>query len=220
MAGTVTRMGSRRRGPEARERTVLQFLVVLIGSDPLVWRRIQIADDSSFWDFHVAIQDAMGWQDCHLHEFRVVHPETGTPNRIGIPEPDGLDERPLAAGWDTAVSEYFSWASVSSGMPAHYLYDFGDDWHHIVMLEDVLPRRSSRYPRCLAGARACPPEDCGGIHGFADFLEAISDPTHPEHTAMLEWVGASYDPAIFDPASIVFADPKRRWRRAFGRGAV
>jgi len=220
MAGIVTPIRTRRRRAATRERTALQFLIVLLGSDPLVWRRIQIADDSSFWALHVAIQDAMGWQDCHLHEFRVVHPETGKSNRIGIPDPDGLDDRPLAVGWDTAVSEFFNWVTISDGVPAHYLYDFGDDWHHIVTIEDVVPRRSARYPRCVAGAGACPPEDCGGIHGFAEFLEAIADPKHPEHKSLLEWVGGTYDPGKFDPASVVFADPKRRWKQAFGRSAV
>jgi hypothetical protein len=78
-------------------------------------------------------------------------------------------------------------------------YDFGDSWLHEILVEKILPREpDARYPRCLTGKRACPPEDCGGIWGYADFLDAIRDPNHPEHEAMLEWIGDDFDPEAFD----------------------
>ena len=117
------------------------------------------------------------------------------------------------------MSDYFGWESLSEGATARYLYDFGDDWRHLVALEDVLPRGAVKYPRCVAGARACPPEDCGGVHGFAEFLEAIADPRHPEHAELLRWVGGRYAPEAFNPAGVKFSDPKRRWKRAFGPAA-
>jgi Plasmid pRiA4b ORF-3-like protein len=207
----------KRRGTAAaRQPDALQFLVVLLGTDPLIWRRILMVGDASFWDLHVAIQDAMGWQDTHLHEFKVVHPNGGEPNRIGIPDPEGFDERPSTPSWEVTLSAYFGWEALSESASADYLYDFGDSWRHVVALEAVLPRGTTKSPRCLAGARACPPEDCGGLNGFAEFLEAIADAGHPEHAELLRWVGGSYAPEAFDPTGVKFSDPKRRWKRAFG----
>lgn len=100
-------------------------------SDPLVWRRIEVPDSYSFWDLHVAIQDAMGWLDYHLHEFSVVHPRTGRMQRIGIPDQDDPGKRPLLADWEVQIEEYFT----DGGPPALYLYDFGDDWRHLVAYE-------------------------------------------------------------------------------------
>src|SRR5712691_49517 len=104
---------------------VHQFRVSLLGTQPLVWRRIQVPEHYSFWDLHVAIQDVMGWQDCHLHEFRVVARLHGD-LRIGIPDPEFPEERPCSACWEVRVSDH-----VRPQMaPVSYLYDFGDDWEH------------------------------------------------------------------------------------------
>ncbi len=90
-------------------------------------------------------------------------------------------------------------AVPSVGEELVYLYDFGDGWTHHVVVEDIRPREPRiRYPRVLAGARACPPEDVGGPYGYVDFLQAIADPKHTEHDAMLEWVGGEFDPEAFD----------------------
>lgn len=216
MAGKVTRIRStRRRRPADRTRHALQFLIVLSNTNPLVWRRIQVPDDYSFWDLHVAIQDAMGWQDYHLHEFRVLHPQRGKLERLGIPDPDFPDERPCTPDWEVPISDYYNWESLSDAPPALYVYDFGDDWHHLVTFEDILPGSSAAYPRCVAGARACPPEDCGGVHGYAEFLEAIADPKHPEHSQLVEWSGGTYDPEMFEPARVAFDNPRQRWNKAF-----
>jgi hypothetical protein len=81
----------------------------------------------------------------------------------------------------------------------HYDYDFGDNWQHKLEVEKVLqPEPGVHYPRCVTGKRKCPPEDCGGVWGYSDFLEAIQNPDHPEHEAMLEWVGGEFDPETFD----------------------
>ncbi len=84
-----------------------------------------------------------------------------------------------------------------------YEYDFGDGWEHEILIEKILPPEEGKvYPVCLTGKRACPPEDCGGIWGYADFLEAIQDPKHPEHDEMLEWVDGEFDPVAFDPDEV------------------
>lgn len=222
MAGKVTTIRSTRPGKKAapRSRHALQFLVVLARTNPLIWRRIQVPEDYSFWDLHVAIQDAMGWQDYHLHEFRLAHPQHGKLERLGIPDRDFPDERPCTPDWEVPIAEYFNWESASEAPLALYVYDLGDGWQHVVTFEEVLPGGSARCPRCVAGARACPPEDCGGVHGFADFLDAIADPKHPEHKQLVQWSGGSYDPGAFDASRIVFDNPRERWKKAFQDSAV
>jgi len=85
----------------------------------------------------------------------------------------------------------------------HYEYDFGDGWEHKVVLEKIIPSAPGlSAPSCIAGARACPPDDCGGVGGYQEFLEAIGDPFHPEHEAMLEWIGGEFDPEYFDPDEV------------------
>lgn len=199
-----------------RPQSVLQFLVVLSETDPLVWRRIQVPEEYSFWDLHVAIQDAMGWLDYHLHEFRVYHPRRRELDLLGIPDEDSPGERPCIPDWKVKISDYFNWQSMLEAHPALYIYDFGDDWHHLLMFEQVLPvEASTTYPRCVGGARACPPEDCGGVDGFAEFLMAIADPQHEEHDELVLWSGGSYDPAAFEPSRVNFDDPRQRWKKAF-----
>lgn len=204
----------RRQKPEF----VHKFLVALTGTDPLVWRRIQVPTGYSFWDLHVAIQDAMGWKDYHLHEFRLFDEAAQTLVSIGIPTGEEAEDRPVIAGWDVDVSRFFSQQGWHEP-PATYVYDFGDDWQHVLVHEGLEPAdHSLTYPRCAAGDGRCPPEDCGGVHGYAEFLSAIADPDHEEHEQLLAWAGGEFDPEMFDPASVTFDDPRRRWQNAFGRG--
>lgn len=207
----------RTRLDDPPEKLVYQFLVILTGTDPLVWRRIQVPAKSSFWDLHVAIQDAMGWEDYHLHEFQLARPAELRGPRIefvGIPDDESYGDRRCRPSWEVWTSDYFDGKSV----PALYTYDFGDDWTHVVAFEGALSVSSwDSYPRCIGGARRCPPEDCGGVGGYHDFLEAIADPKHEDHDQLLAWVGGSYDPDDFDPAKVVFDDPRRRLLMAFGK---
>lgn len=191
--------------------TVYQFKITLKEVRPPVWRRIQVPSTYTFWGLHVAIQDAMGWGDYHLHEFEILNPKTGIRDQIGIPDFDwGNDCLP---GWEERIAAYFS----PDNPQAIYMYDFGDGWEHTVVLEEILPREAELdYPRCTGGKRACPPEDCGGPYGYEMFLEAIQDPEHEEHDEMLEWVGGSFDPERFDPQAVSFDDPEKRWEFAFG----
>ena len=99
------------------------------------------------------------------------------------------------------------------GQEFQYVYDFGDNWEHVVTLEGILLADPAvTYPRCLDGARRCPPEDCGGTWGYADFLAAIADPAHEEHASSLEWCGGAFDPEAFEPGEVVFEDPFERLR--------
>jgi len=195
---------------------VHQFLIVLNGTNPLVWRRIQVPLSYSFWDLHVAIQDAMGWFDYHLHEFHVL--DNGDRLKtIGIPIDEEPGQRRCMPGWRVAVSQYFNYQRYHAP-PALYVYDFGDDWEHTLVYEgEQSVEPTLTYPRCIAGARRCPPEDCGGVHGYGEFLAVIATSAHPEHESSLKWAGGSYDPDDFDPARVAFDDPVKRWKTAFER---
>jgi len=214
MPAKVTPIRTARQRKQERPDAALQFLIVLTGTDPLVWRRILVPDAYSFWDLHVAIQDAMGWKDYHLHEFTVTNPASGLIERLGIPDPDEPADRPRAPGWTVRLSRYFNWQTLGDLPTPSYVYDFGDEWRHSVVFEDMLAAGDRRLPRCVAGARACPPEDCGGAHGFAELLSALAHPGRRRHAELLEWVGP-YDPEAFNPARVRFDDPAKRWKRAF-----
>lgn len=201
----------------ARPTLVRQFLIVLQETDPLVWRRIQVPARYTFWDLHVAIQDAMGWQDCHLHEFRLVDATESVIASIGLPsDEDDPADRPTLPGWTIPLATFFDRRALHSP-PAVYAYDFGDDWRHTLIDEGLQPTTpGASYPRCLAGGGRCPPEDCGGVDGYASLLDTLGNPRHPEHKAMLEWAGGPIDPQAFDPSAMTFDNPKRRWKQAFG----
>ena len=193
---------------------VYQFKITLKGTKPPIWRRILVPETYTFWDLHVAIQDAMGWDDYHLHEFTLLSPKTGRKVKIGIPSDEDADFGwEVLAEWNQKIAHYFS----SENSKADYVYDFGDGWEHSIKLEKILPRETGvAYPRCIGGKRACPPEDCGGIGGYAEFLEAIGDPANELHEDMLDWVGGSFDPDDFDPNDVEFEDPDSRFKLAFG----
>jgi hypothetical protein len=193
--------------------TVFEFRIVLNGPEPPIWRQIQVPGSYTFWDLHVAFQDAMGWQDYHLHSFDVCVRGTQERMTIGIPDEEFPAESPTVPGWEAPIADYFT----EPGISAEYLYDFGDSWEHTVTLEKVFPReKGKRYPRCVGGARRCPPEDCGGVWGYQELLEAIRDPAHEEHESMLQWVGGGFDPEAFDASKVRFDNPDKRWRIAFG----
>jgi len=190
-----------------------RFRVTLHGVEPAIWREIEVPPGYSLWDLHVAIQDAMGWQDYHVHMFRFQKPGSSEVVDIGIPDPDlppGSDS--TLAGWEHRISDLFP----APGAVAEYDYDFGDGWQHDVSLIAVAPRATGvKYPRCTGGERACPPEDCGGIGGYARLLEVIFDPQHEEFERMRTWLGGGFDPESFKPSEVRFDNPKRRWTRAF-----
>jgi hypothetical protein len=179
---------------------VYQFKITLEESNPPIWRRIQVPESYSFKKLHAAIQDSMGWDDYHLHEFQVVKPSTGQKVPIGVPEPDyGLRILNEAR---QKICNYFT-AENSS---ATYRYDFGDQWEHIVDMERILPRQEGPYPRCTGGERACPPEDCGGVWGYMRLLEILKTPDHEEYEDMVEWAGEDFDPEHFDVSEVFFRD--------------
>ncbi len=195
-----------------RFKSIYQFKITLKGIRPPIWRRIQVPETYTFWDLHVAIQDAMSWVDYHLHQFTIPHPLTGGKEEIGIPEDKNhvFDDMDVIPGWKQRIALWFK----EENRIADYWYDFGDDWHHRVELEKILPKEEGvNYPICIKGRRACPPEDCGGIWGYDNLLKIINDPEHKEYERMMEWLEGEYDPEHFDTKEVIFTDPKKRLRR-------
>lgn len=190
---------------------VLQFKITLQDVKPAIWRRIQVPENYTFWDLHVAIQNAMGWLDTHMHEFTVQNPVTKVQEHLGTP--DGENEpNAILPDWKINVKDYFDSPANTS---VFYLYDFGDNWEHEVKFEGTHEKIEDKYPCCLEGENACPPEDIGGAPGYERFLECIKNPKDPEYHSMLEWVGEKFNPKIFDINKVQFDDPTRCWKKTF-----
>jgi hypothetical protein len=189
---------------------VLQFKITLLETDPPVWRRIQVPEYHTFYDLHVAIQDAMGWLDSHLHDFRI-QPLRRACLDIRIESPFALDDLEEAAPLlttEVAVADFIQ----EPGDRARYTYDYGDDWQHNVLFEGTYPKEPGRkYPVCLAGELAGPPEDCGGIPGYYDCIKALKNRDNSE--GKLDWL-ARWRPDRFDPARVKFSSPLRRLKIA------
>ena len=176
--------------PTAGTASTYVLRVELTGSDPLVWRRITVPGDLTLSQLHEVLQAALGWEDYHLFRFRV-----------------GERRFMEASDWDDGTELITDPDSVTlqEVMPAvgafEYEYDFGDSWQHGLVVESIEQDDFRAQPRCTDGANACPPEDVGGIGGYAEFLEALDDPEHEQHDSMLEWTGGPFDAAAFDRAA-------------------
>lgn len=191
---------------------IYQIKITLIDIDPLIWRRIIAPDTYTFWDLHCGIQDSMGWLDYHLHEFRAPMFPDPEPLRIGIPFEEDLIEDPnLLPGWQEKIDDYFE-----VGDRLEYEYDFGDGWRHEILIEGLFLRmKGQKYPQCIGGERACPPEDCGGVPGYYRLCEIMSDKKHPEYLDYVRWLGKPFDPEDFDYKSVKFTRPGSRLNRLF-----
>jgi len=178
---------------------IFQFKIILNGINPLIWRRLQVAETYSFWDLHVALQDVMGWQDYHLHRFEVLSPLSGLKTTIGIPHEGSKWHKTILPAWQEKIALYFS----PNNSKARYQYDYlSDNWDHSITLEQILDREDgTSYPLCLDGMRTCPPEDCGGVKGYYRLLKTDS----------------KYEPELFDSRKIHFDNPALRLDLAFNR---
>ena len=175
---------------------ILQIKVGLRGANPPIWRRLEVPANVTLAKLHDIIQVAFGWDNSHLHVFETPYGNFGIADReLGHRSAAQVTLEQVAPGVKSKIQ---------------YLYDFGDNWEHEILVEKVLDRdRATTYPRCTGGRRAAPPDDCGGIWGYAELEEILADPAHPEHGDRLEWLGldgpADFDPARFDAAEVTEA---------------
>lgn len=188
---------------------VYQLKITLCNTKPAVWRRILVPESYTFYDLHVAIQDAMGWTDSHLHCFEKRNSKTRYGDfEVRIDCPYAVDEYEkkgnVVYGTETPITDYFK----KPHDKLFYTYDFGDNWEHEVVLEDILPKDTKKkYPICLDGKLACPPEDCGSIPGYYHCIQTLQDKKDKER---LEWIGY-WDPYRFDPKDVFFENPRKRF---------
>ncbi|MFG3555426.1 plasmid pRiA4b ORF-3 family protein [Micromonospora sp. NPDC047557] len=168
-------------------RQIFQLKMSLAGVRPPVWRRVLVPAGYTLDRLHRVAQHAMGWRDCHLHSFEI------DAVAYGEPDPDG--GLALHDELDVRLD-----AVLGKGSRFSYTYDFGDWWEHDLVVEDALTAdQDERYPVCVDGQRACPPESIGGPSGYQALLAALADPTHPERAVLRGWVGEGFDPTFFDP---------------------
>lgn len=165
---------------------IYQFKVTLMGITPPIWRSVHVDGDCTLAQLHHFLQVAMGWENSHLYMFRV-----GS-KRYGPLDVDDDDELGLLDATRTRLAA----ALPGVGTTFIYAYDYGDNWQHELLLEAIMPALDMTYPRCIAGERRCPPEDVGGIGGYANYLEAMAGPNHAEHEEMMMWRGP-FDPEEF-----------------------
>ena len=186
---TTKRKAASRAEPSAPS-AIYQLKVMLKDTHPPIWRRVQVPDAILLSRLHGVLQIVLGWTNSHLHQFI----DGGLHYSIPYPDPYGeemniIDERTVPLN------------QIAPQVRGRFIYeyDFGDSWVHEITVEKLLePEPDVEYPRCIAGKRACPPDDVGGVWGYAQFLQAIRNPKHPEHDEMLEWIGGQFDPAAFD----------------------
>ena len=140
--------------------------------EPKVMRVLDVPAGVLLPELHDLLQVAIGWTDSHLHQF------VAGDVRYGMPDIDDFNEfEDEQAETDVALR----------ALPDRftYLYDFGDDWHHEVEVIGA----GGDSAGVVTGEGACPPEDVGGPHGYADFLQALANPRDPEHDHMKNWAG-------------------------------
>jgi hypothetical protein len=165
------------------------FQIKLIGTEPLVTRTFKLSSESSMYVLHHIIQVVMGWKNYHLYQF-----EVGT---MVIADKRLWDEEemgPITDVKDVSVGEVFT----KVGTTAVYEYDFGDGWmHHLELVDRSIHPTQEVLPLVISGENACPPEDCGGIHGYKELLEVLKNTKHPEYRETKVWVGSKFNPTKF-----------------------
>jgi hypothetical protein len=178
--------------PKSATDTVVQFKVTLLGAKPSIWRRIQVKD-CTLDKLHEHIQTVMGWTNSHLHQFDIEGRCYGDPELLD----DGFQDVECVDSKRTLLSQILP--KNGKRFAIKYEYDFGDGWEHEVLFEgipSVDPK--AKYPLCLEGERCCPPEDCGGVWGYADFLRQIGSNKRKQRAETLEWAEGWFDPEEFD----------------------
>ena len=173
--------------------TIYRVRVSLLDIEPPIWRRIELSSQTTLRQFHRILQIAMGWENSHLHEFLV-----GL-QRYGIPDPTYDEPGDVVPEGKVRLSDFLS----TPGAQIRYHYDFGDCWQHAIELESEIEAVAGiEYPHLVDGARSCPPEDCGGVSGYADLLNILMDPQNEEFQHMRAWAGDKFNAEVSSAKTI------------------
>ena len=184
-----------------------EFKIKLEGSsNPPIWRKVKLSSKSSFHEFHIVIQAAFGWGNCHLYQF--CPKGWGSYPVIGEKMEDPFDDHEYLTIEDWPNGECFDSMSITLKDYFHtpkqqiiYIYDFGDDWRHKIELA-AITGEDTIVPVCTGGKGKCPPEDCGAIWGYYALVETVNNPKYPDHKQMREWLdmekGEKWDVNEFD----------------------
>jgi len=174
---------------------IYQIQIALKDFKPKIWRRLLIPADTLLSDLHKIIQTSMGWTNSHLHQFI----KDRTYYTVKVKDDDTWDEMDNVDYKRMKISDLL----MTEKQKIKYEYDFGDGWEHDVILEKILVRDEKiKYPICIAGKMSCPPEDCGGSWGYADMLEILKNPAHPEYKEFVDWLDEDFDPEYFDKEEV------------------
>jgi len=174
---------------------IYQIQIALKDFKPKIWRRLLIPADTLLSDLHKIIQTSMGWTNSHLHQFI----KDRTYYTVKVKDDDTWDEMDNVDYKRMKISDLLK----TEKQKIKYEYDFGDGWEHDVILEKILVRDEKiKYPICIAGKMSCPPEDCGGSWGYADMLEILKNPAHPEYKEFVDWLDEDFDPEYFDKEEV------------------
>jgi hypothetical protein len=169
-----------------------QLKIELESVSPPIWRRVLVPGNASLGRLHNIIQKAMGWDNSHLHHF-VIGKQAYSDPAFELEEFRGV---PVLNEDEALLTD----VAPRAGKAIFYIYDFGDSWGHRIKVEKIIKGELSKggIVECIDGARACPPEDCGGVWSYADMLQALTDLRHKSHKSTLEWLGEEFDPEAFD----------------------
>ena len=188
--------------------SIYRLRVELEEIEPVIYRVLLVRGNVGLDLLHAILQVAIGWTNSHLHKFNIGDSEYSDPE-FNLNE-DAFEDDKLVE--DEAIVNLDE-VAPRKGFQFGYEYDFGDSWEHQITVEDILPDDGtlSGFAECIDGKRACPPEDCGGVPGYADFVETITDPENEEYESMLEWVGGAFDPEAFDIRKVNRFLKKIKW---------
>jgi hypothetical protein len=202
-------MAMAKTGMQKPNSPILQIKIRLGETAPEVWRRLLVRGDVNLGMLHAIIQIAMGWTNSHLHQFIIEGKRYADPaldQDRDFPDNEGPMDENAVALLDISRPGLTQFV---------YEYDFGDSWRHLIDIERIDKEGAGfqGYALCIAGERACPPEDCGGAGGFANLLEIIKNPGHEEYASTMEWLGGKYDPTVFDVEKTNRYLKKLKWDR-------
>jgi hypothetical protein len=173
---------------------IYKLKVTFKDTEPVIWRRFVVPSNITLHRLHLILQEVMGWTNSHLYRFEIDKKEYGVlyPNN-DFDELDFIDSKKAK----------LNHLVTTKGDTFVYEYDFGDGWAHELVVEDISePIAGNIYPVCLEGERTCPPEDCGGPHGYSTLLGIIANPDNKEYEEMITWLGDSFRPDLFNAGKV------------------